>query len=233
MRQRTKVRSGSAAFTPGGIQFPATIALIVVNVAVYLAEIAGSHGGLSPSGSSLVFDFGLYGPFVAEGEWYRLLTSGFLHASVVHVGFNMFALYFLGRLLEPAIGTARFVFLYFASLFGGALGALLLSPDSLTIGASGAVFGIFGAAFVIARGRGAGAIAQSIGIILVLNLAISFGARNISVGGHLGGLAVGVLCAFVILAGERGRLGPRHLPAELTAMTALAVIAIAAALAIA
>ncbi len=233
MRQRTKVRSGPAAFTPGGMQFPATIALIAINVAAYLAEIAGGHGGLSPSSSTVVGEFGLFGPSVAGGDWYRLLTGGFLHASLLHIGFNMFALYFLGRLLEPAIGTTRFVFLYFASLFGGAFGALLLSPDSLTIGASGAVFGIFGAAFVIARGRGVDAVAQSIGIILVLNLAISFGSPDISLGGHLGGLVVGVLCALVILAGERGRLGPRHFPAELTAMTALAVIAIAAALAIA
>jgi membrane associated rhomboid family serine protease len=233
MRQRTRVRSGSAVFTPGGNQFPATIALIAINVVAYLAEIASGHGGLSPNLSSLVAEFGLFGPSVATGEWYRLLTSGFLHAGLLHIGFNMFALYFLGRLLEPAIGTPRFVFLYFASLFGGAFGALLLSPDALTIGASGAVFGIFGAAFVIARGRGVDAVAQSIGIVIVLNLVISLGASNISLGGHLGGLAVGVLCAFVILAGERGRLGPRHLPAELVAMTALAIISILAALAIA
>jgi membrane associated rhomboid family serine protease len=234
MRQRTKVRSGSAAFTPGGLQFPATIALIVVNVAVYLIEIASGPGGLGGVSSSIVNDFGLRGTAVAGGEWYRLLTGGFLHASITHVGFNMFALYFLGRLLEPAIGTTRFVFVYVAALFGGAFGALLLSgPDALTIGASGAVFGIFGAAFVIARGRGVNAVAQSIGIILVLNLAISIGSPDISLGGHLGGLVVGVVCAFVILAGERGRLGSRHLPAELIAMTALAVVSILGALAIA
>jgi membrane associated rhomboid family serine protease len=233
MRQRTKVRSGAAAFTPGGIQFPATIALIAINVAAYLAEIASGHGGLSPGASSLVGEFGLFGPSVAAGETYRLLTGGFLHASLLHIGFNMFALYFLGRLLEPAIGTTRFVFLYFASLFGGALGALLLSPDALTIGASGAVFGIFGAAFVIARGRGVNAVAQSIGFILVLNLAISLGNPDISLGGHLGGLVVGVISAFVILAGERGKIGTRHLPAELIAMAALGIVSILGALAIA
>jgi membrane associated rhomboid family serine protease len=233
MRQRTKVRSGPAAFTPGGIQFPATIALIVVNVVVYLAEIASGPGGLNSPGVSLLDHYGLFGPLVAEGESYRLLTSAFLHASLWHVGFNMVALYFLGRMLEPGIGTPRFVLLYFASLFGGSLGALLLSPDSLTYGASGAVFGIFGAAFVIARGRGFNAVAQTIGVILVFNLVYSATVPGISLGGHLGGLVVGVLCAFVILAGERGRLGPRHFPAELLAMTALAVIAIVSALAIA
>jgi membrane associated rhomboid family serine protease len=233
MRERTKVRSGAAAFTPGGVQFPATIALIAINVVAFLAEVASGNGGFSPSHANLVGEFGLFGPSVAEGEWYRILTGGFLHVSIIHVGFNMFALYFLGRLLEPAIGTPRFVFLYFASLFGGALGALLLSPDSLTIGASGAVFGIFGAAFVIARGRGVDAVAQTIGVILVFNLLISLGSPDISLGGHLGGLVVGVTCALVILAGERGRLGTRHLPAELTVMAALAIISIVASLAIA
>jgi membrane associated rhomboid family serine protease len=233
MRDRTKVRSGAAAFTPGGIQFPATIALIVINVVAYLAEIGGSSGGLDPSHASLVGDLGLFGPSVAEGEWYRLLTGGFLHASLVHVGFNMFALYFLGRLLEPAIGTTRFVFLYFASLFGGALGALLLSPDALTIGASGAVFGVFGAAFVIARHRGFDSVAQTIGVILVINLVLSLGTRNISLGGHLGGLVVGVICALIIVAGERGKLGPRHFPAELIAIAAIGIVSIVASLAIA
>ena len=188
---------------------------------------------LNRSHSQLVAEYGLFGPLVASGEWYRLFTSAFLHASIFHIGFNMLALFFLGRLLEPAIGTTRFVFVYFASLFAGSLGALVLSPDSLTLGASGAIFGIFGAAFVIARGRGLDAVAQSIGVILVLNLVFSLSSPDISLGGHLGGLVVGVLCAFVILAGERGRLGARHLPAELVAMSAIGIVAIVAALAIA
>jgi membrane associated rhomboid family serine protease len=233
MRERTQVRSGAAAFTPGGIQFPATIALIVINVVVFLAEVAGGHGGLEPVNSSLVFEFGLFGPSVAGGEAYRLLTSAFLHASIWHVGFNMLALYFLGRMLEPSIGTPRFVFVYFAALFGGSFGALLLSPHSLTYGASGAVFGIFGAAFVIARGRGFNSVAQTIGVILVFNLIYSATVPGISLGGHLGGLVVGVLSAFVILAGERGRMGTRHLPAELIAIAALGIVSILVALAIA
>ncbi len=83
----------------------------------------------STSGSS--------GPSVAEGEWYRLVTSGFLHASLFHIGFNMLLLFFLGRLLEPALGTPRFVALYFASLLAGSLGALLLDPNALTLGRLG------------------------------------------------------------------------------------------------
>jgi membrane associated rhomboid family serine protease len=231
-KQRTKVTRGAVG--PSRYDAPATYVLIALNVAAYLVEIAGGGGGLSPGGgSSILFDFGLYGPFVAEGEWYRLLTSGFLHASIIHIGFNMFALYFLGRLLEPGIGTPRFVALYFASLFAGSLGALLLDPNALTIGASGAVFGIFGATFVIARHRGVDNLAASIGVILLLNLAITFGNSEISIGGHLGGLAGGVLCALFIVAGERGMLGEKRLPMELLAMAAVGFFSIASAISIA
>jgi len=232
-RQRTKVTRGvgeAGLFASA----PATFILIALNAAAFLAEIATSSGGLGINGSSVVFDFGLYGPFVAEGEVYRLATGGFLHASLLHIAFNMFALYFLGRLLEPSIGTPRFLAVYVASLFGGAFGALLLSPEALTVGASGAIFGIFGATFVIARGRGFDAVASSIGVVLLLNLAISIGgASHISLGGHLGGLVAGVICAGAILAGERGRLGSNHFPAEMAVMAAVAILSIAGALAIA
>jgi membrane associated rhomboid family serine protease len=228
-RQKTRVTRGVGEASPLA-SAPATVILIALNVLVYLAEIAGGGGGLSPSGSSVVFDFGLFGPFVAEGEWYRLLTCGFLHASIIHIGFNMFALFFLGRLLEPGIGTARFVALYFVSLFAGSLGAILLSPDTLTIGASGAIFGIFGATFVIARNRGVDALASSIAVILLLNLAITFGNPEISIGGHLGGLVGGVLCSLLIVAGERGMLGRRHFPAEMVAMIALGALSVVVAI---
>jgi membrane associated rhomboid family serine protease len=231
-RQRTKVTRGAGE---AGLfaSAPATVILIGLNAVAFLVEIASASGGLGVGNSSAVFDFGLYGPFVAAGEWYRLITGGFLHASFIHIAFNMFALYFLGRLLEPSIGTPRFLAVYFASLFGGSFGALLLSPDALTVGASGAIFGIFGAAFVIARGRGFDSVASSIGIVLLLNLAISVaGASHISLGGHLGGLVAGVVCSLAILAGERGMLGQRHFPAEMAVMVAVAIVSIVGSLAI-
>jgi membrane associated rhomboid family serine protease len=230
-RQKTRVTRGTVA--PGRYDAPATYVLIALNVAAYLIEIAGGGGGgLSPGGgSSILLDFGLFGPFVAEGEWYRLLTSGFLHASLIHIGFNMFALFFLGRILEPGIGTPRFVALYLASLFAGSFGAILLDPDALTIGASGAVFGIFGATFVIARERRIEGLASSIGIVLLLNLAITFGNPEISIGGHLGGLAAGVLCALAIVAGERV-LGRNRFAVELAAITAVALASIVGAIAV-
>lgn len=229
-RQRTRVTTGAGVFSGGGT--PATYILIALNVAAFLVEIAGGGGGFSSSGNAIVDDFGLRGISVAEGEWYRMLSGGFLHANLFHIAFNMFALFVLGRILEPAIGTPRFVALYFASLFAGAFGALALSDAlQVTVGASGAVFGLFGAAFVIARGRGLDAIASQLGFLLLINLALTFGIRNISVGGHLGGLAGGLLCALLIVAGERGMLGPRRLPIELCAMAALAVFSIVAGIA--
>lgn len=231
-QQRTKVVRGVGE-TSFAASAPATFALIALNVAAFFAEIATGSGGLGTITSSLIPEFGLFGPSVAGGEWYRLLTSAFLHANLYHIGGNMILLFFLGRILEPAVGTPRFVMLYFVSLFAGSLGALLLSPDSLSIGASGAVFGVLAATFVIARGRGVDALASTVGILILINLAFSFGVRGISVGAHLGGLIAGGLCALFILAGERGYLGERHTPMELLAMAALGFFAIASAIAVA
>jgi membrane associated rhomboid family serine protease len=232
MRDRTRVTRGAAAFG-GSVAAPVTFALIAINVAVYLAQIGTGHGGLETNTSSLITEFGLFGPSVAEGEWYRLFTSAFIHGGLIHIGSNMLVLYFLGRLLEPAIGSTRFLAVYLASLFAGSLGALLLSPDALTFGASGAVFGVLGAAFVIARGRRVDAVARTVGVLILINLAFSFGVPGISIGAHLGGLVAGVICALAILAGERGMLGRRSLFAELTVMIAIGVIAIVASIAIA
>jgi membrane associated rhomboid family serine protease len=231
--QRTRVTRGVPAGDVAFNRSPATFILIALNVLVYLVEIAKGHGGLEATGNQLTFEFGLFGPSVASGEWYRLLTSGFIHGGLWHIGGNMLLLFFLGRILEPGIGTPRFVAIYFVSLFAGSLGALLSTPDALGYGASGAVFGILAATFVVARGRGVDALASSIGILILINLAFSFGVPGISVGAHVGGLIAGVICGGLVLAGERGMLGPRHTPAELTAMSALGVIAIVVSIAIA
>ncbi len=230
-RQKTRVQQGPSG--AGGYEFPATYVLIALNVAMYLAVIATGGGGLSNDASSVVGDLGIFGPSVADGEWYRLLTGGFLHASIFHLGFNMFALWVIGRILEPGIGTARFVALYFASLFAGSFGAVLLSPDELTIGASGAVFGIFAALFLIARGRGLNEIASQLGLLLAFNLIFTFAVPRISIGGHLGGLAGGAICALVLIAGERGMLGRHRLAIELAAMIAVGALSIVLAISVA
>lgn len=234
MQQRTKVVRGVRNSGEGFWRAPATFILIGINVAVYLFEIAGGGGGINSISESTYVNFSLHGVAVAEGEWYRLATGGFLHASITHILFNMVALFFLGRLVEPALGTGRFLALYFASLFAGAFGALLLSgADAYTVGASGAIFGLFSAAFVIARGRGLNALAGEIGFILILNLAFTLSNPDISIGGHLGGLVAGAICALAIVAGERGRFGSRHRVAEYAVMALVAVISVAGALAVA
>jgi membrane associated rhomboid family serine protease len=234
MRQKTRVVRGVGHGSEGFWRAPATFILIGLNVAAYLFEIAGGAGGLNNPSFSSVNDFALRGVSVAGGEWYRLVTSGFLHANILHVGFNMFLLFILGRLLEPALGTPRFLAIYFASLLAGSFGALLLTdPLVLSLGASGAVFGLLGATFVIARGRGMNEIAGQIGFLIVINLVFSFSDANISVGAHLGGLVAGVVCGLMTVAGERGMLGPRHRQAEFAAFALVAAISVAGALAVA
>jgi membrane associated rhomboid family serine protease len=182
-----------------------TYALIALNVIVFIAELGGGGGaGSLEGGGQLIADGGLLGPAVADqGEWYRIITSGFLHAGPLHLFLNMFVLYILGTILEEGIGTVRMLGIYFVSLLAGSFGALLLDPNELTVGASGAVYGIMAATFLVARQRGVEQLASQIGLWVVLNLAFTFAVPGISIGGHLGGLAGGAAAAGVILAGER------------------------------
>jgi membrane associated rhomboid family serine protease len=183
----------------------ATYSLIALNVIVFIAELGGGGGaGSLEGGGNLIADGGLLGPAVADqGESYRIITSGFLHAGPLHLFLNMFVLYILGTILEEGIGTVRMLGVYFVSLLAGSFGALLLDPNQLTVGASGAVYGIMAATFLVARWRGVEQLASQIGLWVVLNLAFTFAVPGISIGGHLGGLAGGAAAAFVIIAGER------------------------------
>lgn len=146
----------------------------------------------------------LWGPAVDAGEWWRIVTSGFLHAGIIHVGFNGYLLYLLGRMLEPSMGAVRFGAVYAAGLFGGAAGALLLSWNSQTIGASGAVFGLMGAAMVLLRRQGVDPWRSSIGSLVILNLVFTFLVPSISIGGHVGGLLGGAAAALPVVALDRG-----------------------------
>jgi membrane associated rhomboid family serine protease len=230
-RERTRV----TRITPGihlG-RAPATYVLIAINVIVFIAQIAsGAPLAIGfETGGSLFRDFSLFGPAVAHGDWYRIVTAGFLHAGLLHIAFNMVALYFLGSLLEPGIGTPRFLAVYFVSLLAGSFGALLLTPDSPTVGASGAVFGLMSAAFIVARHRGVEQLAAQIGFYIIINIFFTIGAAGISVGGHFGGLIAGALCGLLIVYAERRARRPVEL--EALGMLALAVISVAGALAVA
>ena len=128
---------------------------------------------------------------VAAGEWWRLLTSGFLHASPLHIGSNMLALFFIGRALEPALGTLRTGLIYFVSLAAGSLGVMMLEPGVASLGASGAIFGLAGALLVIAHAAASGVMQSGIGPMILLNLAFTFTIPGISMGAHIGGLIGG------------------------------------------
>jgi membrane associated rhomboid family serine protease len=213
-----------------------TYALIAVNVAVFLI---GLGLGTSPTQSrgELAVDYGLIGHGVtvtgevvgvADGEWYRIVTAGFLHAGLLHLAFNMYLLYLLGQLLEPAVGRMRFALIYFVSLLAGSLGVLLVSPDVLTVGASGAVFGLMGAAVVLQRSRGISPFASGLGGLIAINLVLTFLIPGISVGGHVGGLIGGLVAGALLLELPERVTLPRAVP-ELAAL-ALGAAAVAGSL---
>ncbi|MDJ0768442.1 MAG: rhomboid family intramembrane serine protease [Ilumatobacter sp.] len=162
------------------------------------------------------------------GDWYRLLTSGFLHFGIIHIAFNMYLLYVLGQMLEPAIGRIRFLLVYLAGLLGGSAGSLLIDGGGIAGGASGAVFGLMALAFVGYYLQGANPLNTQIGTLLMLNLFITFVIPGISVGGHLGGAAAGALCALVVMA-PRHRGYPRW--AGYATPAAVAVLALAVSVA--
>ncbi len=177
---------------------------MAINIGVFLwMMIADSGAAGSGDITQAHVDLDLFAPFLKyDHEWYRLVTSGFVHFGFLHLAFNMFALYQLGQMVERAIPHVQFALLYFASLLGGSLGALLVEGDrpSLTAGASGAVFGLLGAAAVGLHRRGVNIFNTGIGTALMLNLVITFSISGISIGGHLGGLVAGGICGFVMLA---------------------------------
>ena len=147
----------------------ATTTLVAINVLVFLVEMAQGVAVRGVGGSELVDDGAIYGPAVADGEWWRLVTGGFLHAGLIHLAFNMYLLWMLGGALERYAG-AGFLAIYFTALLWGSAGALLLSPDSRTVGASGAVFGLMAALFLLERPKGIALLGGSVGAPLALNL---------------------------------------------------------------
>jgi len=200
-----------------------TITFIVLNVVGYLAQIA-TGGSITGGGGRVFTDGALIGTFctrsiggvclpdsalgVAHGEWWRVVTGGFLHASLIHLGMNMLVLWLLGSQLEPLLGRARFAALYIACLVGGAFGVLLVSPTSPTIGASGAVFGLMGAAVMAQRRAGIDVWRNGIGGLVLVNLLFTFAVPNISIGGHIGGLVAGVAIGALVFALDRAVRSP-------------------------
>ncbi len=174
-------------------------AVIWLVVSLYTGSLSLWGGGIT----EVHLEFALHARFIEDGEWWRLFTSAFLHYGLVHMAMNVFILVLLGRMLEPAIGGPRMLLLYGVSLCGGGLGALLVEPNGLTAGASGAVFGL--AAAVVVAERAAGVRWQDSGILifLVINVVLSFLWPRISIGGHLGGMFAGALAALILWSAPR------------------------------
>jgi membrane associated rhomboid family serine protease len=210
------VRQGAARMSRGvrraayeGTGALVTKVLIGINVLVFGINLAQGSSLGQVSGS--LFEKGalfIRSPFypggLADGEWYRLITAAFLHASLIHLAFNMFVLWVVGAPVEQAIGRGRFLALYLVSGLAGSAGALLFSPNAITVGASGAIFGILGAALVLESQRTYVLGGQALGLV-VINLVLSFAIPNISIGGHLGGLAGGALSMLAL-----SRFGRTH-----------------------
>jgi membrane associated rhomboid family serine protease len=179
-----------------------TRALIALNVIVYLITAVQGNGINNPGGT-LFAKFWLDAPDVAQGGWWRLITAAFLHASILHIGFNMYVLYAIGSHVEQYLGRARFLALYLVAGLAGSAGALVLTPLSVTVGASGAIFGMLGA-WLIIEWQTTGRLAGNAMTWIVINLALSFAIANISIGGHVGGLIGGILVTLSFANWGRG-----------------------------
>jgi membrane associated rhomboid family serine protease len=195
---------------------------VLVGIGAFLGGASATGGG---TGSSQLLVYGSVSrAAVADGEYWRLVTAGFLHAGFLHLAFNMFALYVLGTMLEPAIGRLRFGLIYAVALLAGSFGAVL-QTSAPTVGASGAIFGLMGAAVVVMRNRGINPMESGLGLWIGLNLLITFTIPGISIGGHIGGLIGGAVAAAVLFdLSDRVRV-PAMLPAALCVAMGVAVIA--------
>ena len=201
---------------------PVTATLVAINVLVYLITI-GQGGGLSAPGGSLYNNGALVGVLVQQGDWWRLFTAMFLHGSFLHITFNMVALWWLGSIVEQALGPLRYLLVYLASGLAGSAGALLLplthvggtwsvhyDPFTVTVGASGAIYGILGALLVLEYLQ-TGSLAGQAMTLIVINLVLSLAIPGISIGGHIGGLVGGILATLALVRTRYRRptyLGP-------------------------
>ena len=211
-----------AGARPGGRPV-ATPILVALNIAVFAWTVVTS-GSVGDNARAPLFDeWALVPGAVADGEWWRLLTGGFLHFGPIHLLFNMMALWVIGRDVEPALGRGRFLAVYLVSLLGGSAAVMLLTaPGANVAGASGAVFGLMGALAVLLR-RLRIPMGQ-VGGLIAVNLAITFLLPGISVAGHLGGLLTGVVATAALVHAPP----QRRVPVQVAALVGIAVVLLAA-----
>lgn len=199
-----QVIHGRAAFGSRRADIVVGKVLIGLNVAVYVLTAVV---GRSANATGWVFDNGVtWGPGVAGGEWWRLVTGAFMHASPLHLLMNMFLLYLLAKELEPVLGHLRFGLVYGVSLFGGAVGVMAVSPMQPTLGASGAIFGLMGAMVVLQLRARQNPWSSGIVGLIFINLVLTFAVPGISIGGHVGGLVAGSIAGLIV--------SPRQAPVQ-------------------
>lgn len=196
---------------------PLTYSLIAVNVIVYAITVAQAGDPMNnTSGSALARSWTLNSLLVADGGVFRLIGSGFVHYGPIHLLVNMFALYLIGRDVELVLGRARYLAVYFLSLLGGSASVMVLeNPLTLTVGASGAVFGLLGAQAVILLRLKRSPV--PVLVVIAVNIFISVSIPGISLWGHMGGL----------VAGAAATAGLVFLPNRREGTTTLAGISIA------
>ena len=188
--------------------YPALVtwAVVVANVIVFALDgvLSGSGSPINGGSGPLSQVGAVFGPAVADGEWWRLITAAFLHLGILHILFNMYALWLFGPIMEQMYGHVEFAVIYVLCALGGNVLTILFAPNNPALGASGAIFGLFGLAFVVSRrrhlllGPEARAVLSRVGTLLVLNLVITFTIPAISWTGHVGGLAVGALIGLLL-----------------------------------
>jgi len=229
-----RVINPSARWSAGrtGARPAVTIGLIVLNVLAYAVVTVRPGLGFDGQLIGRISVPGVARVGVGEGEWWRLLTGGFLHASPTHLAFNMFALWSLGDGLERALGSVRFAAVYLTCLLSGSFGVMIVSPNSFTVGASGAVFGLFGVLLALQLSRGIPLAQTRLGLVLAINLGFTFLVPGISIGGHIGGLLGGIVVGMGWFGVPRShRDAPPAMGWAVTA--ALAVVSVVGAIAIA
>jgi membrane associated rhomboid family serine protease len=177
-------------FIPNQKNTPVTKFLSISLIAIFLLQ--------ELTGTLLVKSFALFAPLVTSGEWWRLISAGFLHGSIIHLLFNVYILWVIGSQLESIVGNIKFIIIYFVSLLGGSVASYLFSPfGSYSIGASGAIFGLMGAMLVVGRKRNLDI--SQITTLVAINVVIGFVLSGIDWRAHLGGLAAGAFITWVLL----------------------------------
>ena len=237
-RHRSQSMTAVARRPAGDSQYLVTRVLLGINVLVFVYSVAvsGSLRGIRSLDTDLLIDGGLFAREwlreggvvewigVDTGEYYRLVTAAFLHDGIFHLAFNMYALWLLGQLLESGFGRARFLSLYVVSMLGGSFGVLLVSPDSPTVGASGAVYGLMGAMVLVQRAVGGNLLRSGLGMLLIINLGLTVLIPRVSIGGHFGGLIAGAVMGVLMLALER-RSAPARATVAVGGMLSAALVA--------